>query len=113
MAPQSQINGNGGFIGAIILGLGLAVSKATAIDYKTLLKICMGLVTLMAGWGVNHLINCMDRIDASQMAIVRSVGAIETRLSVSDTRNAAEFANLKKCIDDHITEYQNSIRRKP
>jgi len=112
MAPTSGMSNSGnGILGSLFLVCGLAVVKAAGIDYKTLLKICITIVTLMAGWGVNHLINCMDRIDASQIAIVRSVGSIETKIAVSDQQNSYQYQALKKCLDDHITEYQKGINR--
>ena len=99
MTPSSQFNGNNGVWDYFLIIGGVVASKAAGIDYKTLLKICITILTLVAGWGVNHLINCMDKIDANQMSIVRTQGTIIAQISRSDEWTKGQFENLKQAIE--------------
>jgi hypothetical protein len=100
MTPVS--NFNNGILGSLLVISGTAISKAASVDYKTLLKICITIVTLMAGWGINHLINCMDKIDANQLAIVVTQGDIKAKIAASDEWTKGQFIALNKTICDHI-----------
>jgi hypothetical protein len=100
MTPFNNLNN--GILGSFLVISGTAISKAVGVDYKTLLKICITIVTLMAGWGVNHLINCMDKIDANQLAIVVSQGDIKAKIAASDEWTKGQFIALNKTISEHI-----------
>lgn len=116
MAPTSQA-GNGvsnGILGSLFLIVGLAVSKTVRIDYKTLLKICITVIGIMAGWAITHWVSFSERLADTQTVILNSQVAMakdmgDMKLSNADHRLKVnnELAAFKKCMDDHIAEYNS------
>ena len=117
MAPTSQFNNvsNGGILGGFVLILGFAVDKVAKLDYKTLAKICITVIGILIGWAITHWVGFADRlantqntIMAAQVSMAKDMGDMKAANAEYKLHLNGELTSLKRCIDEHIAEFERS-----